>query len=454
MMAVYITGNQFTVEGDLTAEFLAGRRIKADCGVDGIKYSTIQTSSYSSPNTTVTIAESVLTSNLTDVLYGIINTGAEGSLPDHAHDGTEGNGGQISYTDLSDLPSAPTTFSGTTVFTEELFVDGDTTVTGTVYAHIYDSYSPLTIKDGGVSVLIGDGAGNIDFPNGLTVSGAPVVGLQGEQGETGGQGPMGVMGAPGIFWLNGFGTPSSTNGEAFDYYLDGTTGDIYTKDDGVASSNLLTDQDACSSSAGTAKNVIIGGSQWNMWDPTPPVWWQYDFGASNTNIVTSVTLKQGWGGYTFGSGYIYGSNDGETYYLLHYFNNGDVGGQTDTMVFANRTPYRYIKIQHPGSPLTPGIETLSMSYFTDVDWQSSGVNIMGPQGPTGLTASGTTSSGGASTFLELTDTPATYSGIDGNYFRATASGIEAVDGIILKASDESEWRIRVTTSGVLYTEAI
>ena len=58
------------------------------------------------------------------------------------------------------------------------------------------------------------------------------------------------------------------------------------------------------------------------------------------------------------------------------------------------------------------------------------------------------------TFIGLDDTPATYSGIEGNYLRTTASGLEAVDGIILTASDQSEWVIRVTTSGVLYTEAV
>jgi hypothetical protein len=55
-------------------------------------------------------------------------------------------------------------------------------------------------------------------------------------------------------------------------------------------------------------------------------------------------------------------------------------------------------------------------------------------------------------FTDLDDTPTTYSG--GQYFRATSSGIEAVDGIILTASDGSEWRIVVSTGGVLSTEAV
>jgi hypothetical protein len=58
-----------------------------------------------------------------------------------------------------------------------------------------------------------------------------------------------------------------------------------------------------------------------------------------------------------------------------------------------------------------------------------------------------------SNFLDLTDTPTTYSGIEGNYLRVTASGIQAVDGVVLTAPDLSEWVLKVTVSGVLYTEA-
>ena len=54
-----------------------------------------------------------------------------------------------------------------------------------------------------------------------------------------------------------------------------------------------------------------------------------------------------------------------------------------------------------------------------------------------------------STFLDLDDTPTTYSG--GQYLRTTTSGIQAIDGIILKAPNDSEWLIQVTNSGTLYT---
>lgn len=114
MQATYVSSSSFTVSGNETANFTAGRRIKADCGGDGIKYATITSSSYSSPNTTVNIDESTLTSNLTDVWYGVVQPGATGSLPDHSHDGSEGSGGSITVSgsgattllELTDTPAA------------------------------------------------------------------------------------------------------------------------------------------------------------------------------------------------------------------------------------------------------------------------------------------------------------------------------------------------------------
>jgi len=167
MNATYVSANQFTVAGDQTDIFPAGRRVKADCVGDGIKYVTVLSSSFSSV-TTVTTKESELTSNLSTVLVGIIEPGTSGSLPEHSHDGGEGSGGEIT---ISGSGHDHTTFSGTS-----LYVAGDATVTGTMYAHIYDSYSPIHIKDDGTTSMLGDGSGVIDFPVGLTVNGGPVSG--------------------------------------------------------------------------------------------------------------------------------------------------------------------------------------------------------------------------------------------------------------------------------------
>ncbi len=156
MIAIYISANQFKVNDDLTAEFKPGRRIKADCVEDGYKYSTVVSGSYSNPYTTVTIAESELTSNLFDVLYGIINIGAEGSFPEHTHDSTEGQGGTIDFTDLTNndidflcLTDTPATYSG---------VEGkylQTTASGIEFVD-----APTSSGDGGQGIDGQDGTDN------------------------------------------------------------------------------------------------------------------------------------------------------------------------------------------------------------------------------------------------------------------------------------------------------
>jgi hypothetical protein len=100
MDATFSGSNIFTVATDRTAEFVAGRRVKADCVGDGYVYASVVSSSYVDPNTVVVIDETELTSNLITVLYGVVEPGASGSLPDHAHDGVEGSGGEITVGNL------------------------------------------------------------------------------------------------------------------------------------------------------------------------------------------------------------------------------------------------------------------------------------------------------------------------------------------------------------------
>jgi len=163
MIATYISATQFRVDGDLTAEFLSGRRIKADCGGDGYKYYTVTSRSYSNPYTTVTIAEGELTSNLIDVLYGIVNVGAEGSFPKHTHDSSEGQGGVISFDDLADndidflqLIDTPPLYESNKVL--------ETTGSGIVFSDKLDNFlqladTPTTYSgtDGRIMVSTGSG---------------------------------------------------------------------------------------------------------------------------------------------------------------------------------------------------------------------------------------------------------------------------------------------------------
>lgn len=52
----YVSGTQFTVATDVTARYLVNRRIKVTGSTTGTIYGTITASSYSSPNTTVTVS--------------------------------------------------------------------------------------------------------------------------------------------------------------------------------------------------------------------------------------------------------------------------------------------------------------------------------------------------------------------------------------------------------------
>ena len=110
MEATYISSNSFSVIGQKTEEFLSNRRLKLDCGTDGIKYASIISSSFTSV-TVVVIDESVLTANLVEVFYSILKPGEQGNISEHFHTNTEGDGGYItppvtSFIGLIDTPSS------------------------------------------------------------------------------------------------------------------------------------------------------------------------------------------------------------------------------------------------------------------------------------------------------------------------------------------------------------
>ena len=104
LAATYVSGTSFTVATDLTLDFHAGRRVKTDCGVDGLQYGTIASSSYGAPNTTVILdaGSDTLTVNLTEVWYGIVGKDGTHSLPVHDHTTTDGEGGLIAVNTLDD----------------------------------------------------------------------------------------------------------------------------------------------------------------------------------------------------------------------------------------------------------------------------------------------------------------------------------------------------------------
>ena len=87
LAAVYVDADTFTVTGDYADAFVANRKVKANCGVDGLQYVVVLSSSYGAPNTTVNLTADSddLTANLTEVVWSVMKPGAEGNVALHDH---------------------------------------------------------------------------------------------------------------------------------------------------------------------------------------------------------------------------------------------------------------------------------------------------------------------------------------------------------------------------------
>ena len=78
IQATYVSGSSFKVSGSKLDEFSPGRAVWANCLADGVKYAFVASSSYSAPNTTVTLntnESQELTANLASVLFGRVKYG-------------------------------------------------------------------------------------------------------------------------------------------------------------------------------------------------------------------------------------------------------------------------------------------------------------------------------------------------------------------------------------------
>ena len=66
----YDSTTTFKVAGDLTDRYVKNRAIEATVTA-GVQYTLVESSSYTSPNTTVTVKDAVLDSGLSKIRYGI-----------------------------------------------------------------------------------------------------------------------------------------------------------------------------------------------------------------------------------------------------------------------------------------------------------------------------------------------------------------------------------------------
>lgn len=483
MLAIYVSQNQFIVYGNKTSDFAAGRRLKLDNGVDGVAYTSVQSSSYTDPSTTVSINSNSVTTNLSSVLYGIINTGEEGSLPAHNHTNSNGNGGLISFNSLLDTENISTVAS---------FTDLDDTPN----SYVSDKYLKTTAS--GISFV--DGTHTfldlVDTPSSYIDKYILKCTASGVVFDTFPE------------WHVAWNEPTYDIGKRLDYYVDSLSGDIWRKDPGWVedSGTLLRDFDLgpsnLSSMGFTTWGSPVNNGTYYSFPPAVSAALYYNNGSlideSSCDIKVRfriysrnenrVQIIAGFGDSTNGIAIgvdasnnigIFGRASGVqtritipsaqyknyTWYsiyasagrlILHEEGTTNVIDKSGSCVATNCTTSQGAYFGYSPSGLNSAIDGTNGQFSGDIDYvrvYSTG-DLDFPDFSVSNAAwvkVGSMSFTHQMNFTQLYDTPKTYT--NGNYLRMTASGIQSVDGIILSASDNSEWVLKVTSSGVLYTEA-
>ena len=362
MDAIYNGSNSFRVFDNRVSEFVVGRRVKMDCGLDGLKYASVVSSSYSAPYTTVQIDESDLTAALTDVWYAVITGGPTGSIPDHLHDTSEGSGGEIAVgSTFLELIDTPATYSGS----EGLFLRVDATASGTEFAavpasgiddHTHAAYVPWDFGAGTISgtgdiycndiytasgtVYIGDLRLSTDGTN-LLVDDALVEAAPGiftdltdtPSDYIGTDGYVVVSNGTGLEFQNvtidstdlyhGTTVPDSYLGKTYDYYIKIDDNDLYKRSFATYSANLAPGGTASAQSTlpgGNPPSNLIDGSlstRWQAGDSNTWVWWKDDFGLGNEHAISKVSIYTAGYADTIRHVQIHGSNDNSDWDLLY-----------------------------------------------------------------------------------------------------------------------------------------
>lgn len=133
----YISATQFSVVGNQTGIFQVGRKTKSQ-NSGGISYGAITTSTYSSPNTTVTLDNSVLTldSGLSAMYYGFLSS-INSSIPSTAEASV------ASVVDISSVSSTITWDLSAAPFAK-ITLDGNKTFNITGLTHIGEVMLEIT----------------------------------------------------------------------------------------------------------------------------------------------------------------------------------------------------------------------------------------------------------------------------------------------------------------------
>lgn len=164
-----VDSDTFTVAGDQTSIYDAGRRVRITGSASG--YGTISSSSYSAPNTTVNLTSGVITGTLTAVAVGVIS-GTNSALPATQAgstvwtSGNDGSGSGLDADTVDGIQAAAFAQVTTGSFTGTLtgFASGPT---GTINYRIVGNICHLYGSGSNIS-----GTSNADT---LTLTGLPVA---------------------------------------------------------------------------------------------------------------------------------------------------------------------------------------------------------------------------------------------------------------------------------------
>ena len=487
MQAIYVSANQFRIGTDKTSEFLAGRRIRANCG-GSYKYSTVQSSIYSDPDTIVTIEESILTSNLTEVHYGIVNIGEQGSFPKHSHDGNEGTGGELSFSILSDTPTTYSGVSGqylkTTVsgieFSDDLYTKLEVaTISGSLQTNIDGKADTVHIHDdryyteSEIGTISGSLQTNIDGKADTVHIHDDRYYTESEVDTISGTLQTDIDTKPDVEVFLVEGPPSDSIGKLDDIAVDQEIGDVYEK---IYVSGTITTWNP------SDKHANITLSNGNL--TAEVVTFNYFYGVRATNSKTAgkwyweetvdvdinrrcigigtinATLSPQVGYDVYGYGY---RDDGKKWHNGSGVSFGATYTATDVIGVALDLDNNKIWFskngnwQASGNPSDGTNEAFSLSpaayfpmtslgYTGDKDTVNFGASAFAHTVPTGFVG---VSSGSVEwvrklspDFLKLSDTPVAYD--DGKYLKSTTSGIEFVEDLYTKSEVD-------TISGTLQT---
>lgn len=410
MDAEYVSASSFRVLGDETTEFIAFRRVQLNCGVDGLYITSIVSATYNSTYTTVIVSESVITTNLSTVLYSVVKPGEFGNLPDHSHTAFEGQGGelnlQLNFTDLLDVPNTysgtenqylKSTGSGIVLDLIDSWVEADSSPT--VYTEEYP-FGTYYIGSNASTIFRKRRAVSYNFTSFLSEGVKSVV----------------------FDFMDNWGRAGCMFVRAIDFYDESDNLITIT-----SSSDATATATTGSSSAFFAFNTSLSKT-----GPSDNVSWVGDSSTNQRLIVVFNTTK--------------------TIHRIDFTNDHYSGTNTDRGVKSTKI---YSSTEAITDTVYGAVVLNSNLIFDGIIPIHTNLDIADTQVLSLINNVGEYDTGwdallvAHKTFADLEDTPTTYS--YGQYLRTTASGIEAIDGIVLKAPNNSEWMIQVTNSGTLYT---